>query len=68
MELRRSYEGRTATTVEESSFYDRFTPGLVKLLQRIVGRVLTRTATALRQLTEGLAGFRDLVVLDATVE
>ena len=67
-ELRRTYENRTGTRIEESSFYDRFTPQLAKLLRGMVGEVLGRAAeTGTRSLTGALAGFRDLLLIDSTV-
>lgn len=67
-ELRRSYEHRTGTKIEESSFYNRFTPGLAKLLREIVAEVLGRVAeTGTRSLAGALAGFRDLLLIDSTV-
>ena len=65
--LRRTYENRTSTTIEESSFYDRFTPGVAKWLRGIVGEALGRVATDSRSLSATLSGFRDLLLIDSTV-
>ena len=67
-DLRRRYECATSTTLEESSFYDRFTKALVKVLKRAVERGLDHlVATTKRNLESTWSGFRDLLLLDATV-
>ena len=38
--LRRVYQRLTATMLEESSFYDRFTPALVTMLRLLLDRVI----------------------------
>lgn len=65
--LRRSYELHTGTTLVPSAFYDRFTPGLVRWLQRILLEVLERSAEPVRALRGRLAPFIDLVAVDGTV-
>lgn len=65
--LRRSYELHTGTTLVPSAFYDRFTPGLVRWLQRILLEVLERSAEPVRALGGRLAPFIDLVAVDGTV-
>ena len=65
--LRRTYENLTSTKIEESSFYDRFTPGVVKWLRGIVGDALERVATDSRRVADSLSGFRDLLLIDSTV-
>ena len=65
--LRRTYENRTSTKIEESSFYDRFTPRTANWLRGIVGEALERVATDSRRLADRLSGFRDLLLIDSTV-
>ncbi|MCC7413295.1 MAG: IS4 family transposase [Gammaproteobacteria bacterium] len=65
--LRRAYERATGQCLEESSFYDRFTPGLVKLLKAAVAEGLDQMREGARALRGPLAAFRDLVLADATV-
>jgi IS4 transposase len=66
--LRRAYQKATGTQIEESSFYDRFTPGFVKMLQVIVGSVIKTLFTSVDQSLQGsLAGFQDLIMTDSTV-
>jgi IS4 transposase len=65
--LRRAYEETTRTRLVPSSFYDRFTPQLVRMLRAIVGVLLAKVAAPTRALAGPLAAFRDLVITDATV-
>lgn len=65
--LRRTYENRTSTKIEESSFYDRFTPKMAKWLRGIVGEALEHVTTDSRRLADRLSGFRDLLLIDSTV-
>lgn len=65
--LRRSYERTTGTTIEESSFYDRFNEGLVALLKRAVAKALEHSLGAGRALRGPLAAFRDVLITDSTV-
>jgi len=65
--LRRCYAVQTGTTLVPSAFYDRFTPGLVCWLQRILLEVLERSAEPVRALRGRLAPFIDLVAVDGTV-
>jgi len=59
--LRRVYERVSRTTLEESSFYCRFTPALVRLLRQLLDGVL--------QQSWGLSRpqFRDILIADSTV-
>ena len=66
-ELRRTYENRTGTAIEESSFYDRFTPGLVKWLKMILGDVIIHIGEGSQRLKGRLEGYRDLLLIDSTV-
>lgn len=65
--LRRTYEKTTGQTLEESSFYDRFTDGLVRLLKRAVAQALESAVGVGRALRGPLATFRDVVLTDSTV-
>ena len=65
--LRRAYERVTGQRLEESSFYDRFTPGLARLLKAAVAEGLEKMMPKARALRGPLAVFRDLVLTDATV-
>lgn len=65
--LRRTYENRTSTKIEESSFYDRLTPAVAKWLRGIVCDALEDAATGTRCLAKTLSGFRDLLLIDSTV-
>lgn len=66
--LRRAYESVTGTSIEESSFYDRFTPALVALLKAAVTRAMTQVSTKPAPSLQGLlASFRDLLLADSTV-
>ena len=65
--LRRSYESATGTTLEESSFYSRFTPGLVRLLRQLLEGVLDQSWGLGRGATGRLRQFRDVLVVDSTV-
>jgi IS4 transposase len=65
--LRRRYERASGQTIEESSFYDRFTPGLSKLLKRLLARAFEQALGVGRSLTGPLAVFRDVILTDSTV-
>ena len=65
--LRRSYEKATRQTIEESSFYQRFNRGFVKLLRAAVERALQEAMGVGRALEGPLSAFRDVVITDGTV-
>jgi len=65
--LRRAFEKATGVTVEESTFYDRFTPGFADMLKRAALRALEAGVGAPRALRGQLAMFRDVVITDSTV-
>ena len=65
--LRRSYERATGHTIEESSFYDRFKPGLVAMLKRATAKALEQSLGVGRGLRGPLAAFRDVLITDSTV-
>jgi putative transposase len=66
-ELRRLYQRIAAVTIEESSFYDRFTPPLSAMLSTLLERVLEHAWGAGRAATGRLAAFRDILAADSTV-
>jgi putative transposase len=55
--LRRSYERATGQSIEESSFYDRFNPGVVALLKRAAAKALQENLGVGRALRGPLAAF-----------
>lgn len=65
--LRRCYALHTGTALAPSAFYDRFTPGLVRWLRRLLLEVLERSAEPARALRGRLSSFIDLVAVDGTV-
>ncbi len=65
--LRRVYQHVTQTTLEESSFYDRFTPALVVLLRALLEKLVDLSWGVGRQATGRLRQFRDILVTDSTV-
>jgi IS4 transposase len=65
--LRRAFEKATGKTVVPSAFYDRFTPGLVRLLKVVLGDVMDKTARMSGALRGALAGFKDVLLTDSTV-
>jgi IS4 transposase len=65
--LRRVYERVSRTTLEESSFYCRFTPALVRLLRQLLDGVLQQSWGLSRPASGRLRQFRDILVTDSTV-
>jgi putative transposase len=65
--LRRQYEKTSGQSIEESSFYDRFTPGLVKMLKQCVAHALEQSLGVGRALDGHLETFRDVIMTDSTV-
>lgn len=65
--LRRVYQRVTGVSLVPSAFYDRFTPGLVRFLRRIVGELCGELAGHDPRYQGLLAGFEDIVVADASV-
>jgi len=65
--LRRAYQRATGQCLEESSFYDRLNVGLVKLLKAALEHAFAAMTSTPRALQGPLAGFRDLLLTDATV-
>lgn len=66
-ELRRLYQRVAAVTLEESSFYDRFTPALSSMLSTLLQHVLQHAWGAGRAATGRLAAFGDILAADSTV-
>lgn len=66
-ELRRVFERVARITIEESSFYDRFTPALCSMMSRLLERVLQQTLGHGRAARGRLAAFADIMVADSTV-
>ncbi|MBI5511549.1 MAG: IS4 family transposase [Deltaproteobacteria bacterium] len=65
--LRRAYQKSTGQQIEESSFYDRFTPGFAAMLKRAVTMALDEALGVGRGLRGPLAAFRDVILTDSTV-
>lgn len=65
--LRRAYERATGIALVPSSFYDRFTPALVRFLKHLVGYALVQVSEPRQRLRGLLQGFRDVVATDSTV-
>lgn len=65
--LRRSYEKSTGQTIEESSFYNRFTPRFTRMLQTAVAHAIDSLNGVGRALTGPLAAFKDVLLTDSTV-
>lgn len=53
--LRRSYERGTGQTIEESSFYNRFSPGLARLFKKLLTRAFEECLGVARGLEGPLA-------------
>ncbi len=66
--LKRRYEAETDERLSDGSWYERFTPELVRFLKAGVKRGLEWTAQAPgRVLNDRLARFKDLLILDSTI-
>ena len=65
--LRRAYERSSGKVIEESSFYDRFSPGFATMLKMAVDRALGDLVGVARRLRGPLTGFRDVIMTDSTV-
>jgi IS4 transposase len=66
--LRRTYEEKGEVHISRGSFYERFTPELVKFLHACVLHGLENiTQGPDRALKDKLAGFKDLVTSDSTI-
>lgn len=65
--MRRSYEKSTGQSIEESSFYDRFSSGFVSFLKTLVAQAIGDLPGIGRSLKGSLSGFADLILTDSTV-
>ncbi len=65
--LRRSYERATDESLVPSAFYDRFTLATVRFLRAVVAELCADFERTDARLGGVLAGFRDVVVADATL-
>ena len=65
--LRRRFIERTGLRVVRSSFIDRFTPSLMKVVHWMLTELQERAAAARPTLGGPLKGFADVVAVDATV-
>jgi hypothetical protein len=65
--LRRRYEHETGQTIEESSFYQRFSPGLARLFKKLLARAFEESLGVARGLEGPLAAFRGVILTDSTV-
>jgi len=65
--LRRAYEKSTGQSIEESSFYDRFTAEFARMLKLAVAEALEVSLGVNRVLRGPLAAFRDVILTDSTV-
>lgn len=66
-DLRRTFERVAGVTIEESSFYDRFTPALSTMLSLLLERVLDHALGCGRRARGRLARFASIMVADSTV-
>jgi len=65
--LRRRYERETGLRIEESGFYSCFSPGLARLLEKLLARAFEECFGVARGLEGPLAVFRDVILTDSTV-
>lgn len=65
--MRRMYEQCSGKKVEESSFYNRFNAGLVKLLKQLSAQSIAGLCGTGRALQGQLSAFSDLVLTDSTI-
>lgn len=66
--LRRRFQQVSAESIARSSFHDRLTPGLAKLLRELVDWCLEiRTEHARSDIADRMEGFRSLLAVDSTV-
>ena len=65
--LRRAYAAATGTTLASSAFYDRFTPALSKLMQKLTERALAKTAEAGTKRQRAFGLFARLLIADGSL-
>jgi putative transposase len=66
-EMHRAYERRTGTRLARSSFTDRLTPALTRLVQQLLRGLMKDSRDKPPRLLGFLASFKDLVAVDASV-
>jgi IS4 transposase len=67
-DLRRAYKAQSAETIVPSSFYDRFSQGLVEFLRECLHHGIAELCNhASLTLSDKLHGFKDIVVSDGTI-
>jgi hypothetical protein len=66
-EMRRAFERRTGYLPARSSFFDRLTPALSRLICRLLDRLMAESVSAPPPLAGFLKGFGDLIAVDASV-
>lgn len=65
--FRRTHQLIAGQSLEESSFYDRFSPAFVVLLRRLLKHVIDMTWGLNRAASGRLKQFRDILITDSTV-
>jgi hypothetical protein len=65
--LRRAYAAATGTTLAPSAFYDRFTPSLKMLMQKLTERALAKLAQGDTKKQRALGAFAKLVIADGSL-
>jgi hypothetical protein len=65
--LRRAYAVATGTTLAPSAFYDRFTPSLAKLLQRLTERALATLAQGSNRSRRAFGVFAKLLIAEGSL-
>ena len=65
--LRRAYQRSTGTTLVPSSFYDRFSTGLVAFLKAAVEHALAEFQLTFQELGDRFDSFKDVMITDSTV-
>jgi len=65
--LRRAYAAATGTTLASSAFYDRFTPALSKLMQKLTERALAKTVEGGTKRQRAFGLFAKLLIADGSL-
>lgn len=65
--LRRAYAAATGTTLAASAFYDRFTPALAKLMQKLTERALAKLAQDGTKRRRAFGVFAKLLIADGSL-
>ncbi len=66
-EMHRAYERRTGVRLARSSFFDRLTPSLTRLVQQLLRGLMQQSRDQPPKLQGFLASFGDLVAVDSSV-